>query len=307
MKLETPLDARVEQTTFQVGDARASEADRDALRSMPGASINRPPKGWPELQLRQIWAHRELIWFLGMRDVLVRYKQMFLGGLWAVMQPLAQMALYALVFGYIAKLKAENDLPYGVFIFAALVPWQYFANSMNGVSMSLVGNPGLLQKIAFPRLVLPFSSLISPIVDLTLATAIVVVMVLFYGPTPSWRILLIPAFYPLATLTAFAIGLWLAAINVRYRDVQHLIPFAMLFWFFMTPVVYSKQLVPHGVLSILLELNPMQLVTTGVRWAALGTDPPRLMSFLSIPGVLLILVTGLYFFRRSESSFADVV
>lgn len=304
MSIDEPLESTV-ATAGSTGPW--SRRGREAPPAMPGASINRQQQGLPKLQLGLLWSHRELIWFLGSRDVRIRYKQMFLGGLWAVMQPLAQMALYALVFGYIAKLPAENGLPYGIFIFTALVPWQYFANSLSAVSLCLVTNQNLIQKIAFPRLVLPISSMIAPIVDLVLAMSVAVLMLFMFGFAPEWRMLLIPLFLPVAALTAFAIGIWLSAINIRYRDVQHLIPLAMLFWFFLTPVVYSKQLVPEGMLRYVHELNPMQLVTTGVRWAALGTDPPGLMSLVSLPILLVILVCGMYFFRRSESSFADVV
>ncbi len=302
------IDEPLESTIVAAGSTGPwSHRDRETPPTMPGALINRQQQGFPKLQLGQVWAHRELIWFLGARDVRIRYKQMFLGGLWAVMHPLAQMALYAVVFGYIAKLPAENGLPYGVFIFTALVPWQYFANSLSAVSMCMVTNQNLIQKIAFPRLVLPVSAMIAPIVDMVVAMCVAMLMLVVFGFSPQWRMLLIPLFFPVAALTAFAIGIWLSAINVRYRDVQHLIPFAMLFWFYLTPVVYSKQLVPDGLLRYVCELNPMQLVTTGVRWAALGTDPPQLMSLASLPLLLVMLVCGLYYFRRSESSFADVV
>ena len=265
-----------------------------------------PPKGWAPLNLREFAGTHELLYFLVLRSLKLRYRQTALGAAWAVLQPLLAMAIFTVVFGRLARLDSEG-LPYPVFALAALVPWTYFANALTQASNSLVDQHQLLTKVYFPRLLLPLAAVISGLVDLAIAFTILLLALAVYGIAPSLRLLAAPGFGLLAMATALAPGLWLAALNVRYRDVRYAIPFLVQIWLFATPVVYSSSLVPERWRPF-FGLNPMAGVVDGFRWMIVSHAPaPSAGIAVSIAAVTVLLTAGLYYFRRVERSFADVV
>lgn len=265
-----------------------------------------PPNRWIPLQLSELWEYRELLYFLVWRDIKVRYKQTALGAAWAVMQPLFMMLVFSLFFGRLAKLPSDG-IPYPVFTFCALIPWQLFANALTESSNSLIGNQNLITKVYFARLVIPIAAVLSGLVDFLIAFVMLIGMMLFYGIVPGPAILALPAFILLAVLTALAVGLWLSALNVQYRDVRYTMNFLVQFWLFATPVAYPSSLIPES-WRALYGLNPMAGVVEGFRWALLGkSSPPSAMLFVSVVVVLVLLTGGLYYFRRMEQEFADVV
>jgi lipopolysaccharide transport system permease protein len=266
----------------------------------------RPPKGWAPLDLREFAGAHELLYFLVLRSLKLRYKQTVLGAAWAVLQPLLTMAVFTVVFGRLARLGSDG-LPYPVFALAALVPWTYFANALTQAGNSLVDQHQLLTKVYFPRLLLPLASVIAGLVDLVISFVLLLAVLAWYGIAPSARLLLVPAFAMLAAASALAPGIWLAALNVRYRDVRHVIPFLVQIWLFATPVAYSSTLVPPR-WRVLYGLNPMAGVVDGFRWmvAPDGRAPGAGLA-LALAAVTILLTAGLYVFRRMERSFADVV
>lgn len=265
-----------------------------------------PPRTWPSIGLREIWDYRELLYFLTWRDVKVRYKQTALGAAWAIIQPVFMMGVFSLFFGLLAGMPSDG-IPYPIFTFCALLPWQLFAHALAESSNSLVGNQNLISKVYFPRLIVPISAVLGGLVDFAIAFAILVGMLLFYGIVPGWQIVTLPAFILLAVLTALAVGLWLSALNVQYRDVRYTINFLTQFWLFATPVAYPSSIVPER-WRPLYGLNPMAGVVEGFRWALLNkAEPPGAMLWLSIAVVTILLLGGLYYFRRLEQFFADVV
>jgi lipopolysaccharide transport system permease protein len=257
------------------------------------------------LPLREMWDSRELLYFLVWRDLKVRYKQTVLGATWAVVQPLATMLIFTVVFGRLARLPSDG-VPYPLFAYCALVPWSYFATALAQSSNSLVDQSRLITKVYFPRLLVPLASVIAGLVDLVITVVVLLGMLLYYRIVPGPAALALPLFILLAMLTALAVGLWLSALNVRYRDVRHTIPFLIQFWLFATPVAYSTSLVPTRWRTI-YGLNPMAGVVDGFRWALLGREPPGAMLVVSVVTVAAIAVGGLFYFRRVEHSFADVV
>ena len=258
------------------------------------------------LELSELWEYRELLYFLVWRDIKVRYKQTALGAAWAVMQPLFMMLVFSLFFGRLAKVPSDG-IPYPVFTFCALIPWQLFANALTESSNSLIGNQNLITKVYFARLVIPIAAVLSGLVDFLIAFAILIGMMLFYGIVPGLAILALPGFILLAVLTALAVGLWLSALNVQYRDVRYTMNFLVQFWLFATPVAYPSSIVPEN-WRALYGLNPMAGVVEGFRWALLGkSSPPSALLFVSTAVVLVLLVGGLYYFRRMEQEFADIV
>jgi lipopolysaccharide transport system permease protein len=266
----------------------------------------RPPKGWAPLDLREYVGAHELLYFLVLRNLKVRYKQTVLGAAWALLQPLLTMVLFSLIFGRLARLGSDG-LPYPVFALAALVPWTYFANALTQAGNSLVDQHQLLTKVYFPRLLLPLAAVIAGLVDLAIAFVLLLVVLAWYGITPSPRLLAVPAFALLAATSALAPGIWLAALNVRYRDVRYVIPFLVQIWLFATPVAYSSGLVPAR-WRVLYHLNPMAGVVEGFRWMV----APHAFAqgdglLVAVAVVATWLTAGLYFFRRMEHSFADVV
>jgi homopolymeric O-antigen transport system permease protein len=273
--------------------------------SLPTFSID-PPRRWTSIGLRELWDYRELLYFLIWRDVKVRYKQTALGAAWAVIQPFFMMVVFSLFFGRLAKMPSDG-IPYPVFTFCALLPWQLFAHALSESSNSLVANERLITKVYFPRLVVPIAAVLGGLVDFAIAFVILLLLMLYYGIVPTWATVTLPVFILLAIMTAMGVGLWLSALNVQYRDVRYTINFLIQFWLFATPVAYPSSLVPER-WRALYGLNPMAGVVEGFRWALLGkTDPPGALLWVSVSVVILILVGGLYYFRRMEQQFADVV
>ena len=272
---------------------------------MPSLRID-PPSRWTSIDFRELWEYRELLYFLTWRDIKVRYKQTVLGAAWAILQPVFMMVVFSLFFGKLAKVPSDG-IPYPVFAFCALLPWQLFAHSVSESSNSLVGNQNLITKVYFPRLVIPISAVLGGLVDFIIAFMVLVCLMLWYGIVPGWRIVMLPGFVFLAVCTALAVGLWLSSLSVQYRDVRYLINFILQFWLFATPVVYPSSIVPEK-WRVLYGLNPMAGVVEGFRWALLGTTTtPGLMLLVSVAVVVVILCGGLYYFRRMEQQFADIV
>jgi homopolymeric O-antigen transport system permease protein len=278
---------------------------QSAIGCLPTFHI-RPPSGWTEIGFRELWDYRELLYFLTWRDVKVRYKQTALGAAWAIIQPLFMMLVFSLFFGRLAKVPSDN-IPYPIFAFCALLPWQLFAHSLTESSNSLVANERLITKVYFPRLVVPISAVLGGLVDFAIAFVLLLAMMVYYGIVPGLAILALPGLLLLAILTALAVGLWLSALNVKYRDVRYTINFLIQFWLFATPVAYPSSIVPER-WRPLYGLNPMAGVVEGFRWALLGkAEPPGALLAVSVVVVIVLLVGGLYYFRRMEQEFADVV
>ena len=265
-----------------------------------------PVRGWRALGLRELWEHRELVGFLAWRDIKVRYKQTLLGAAWAVLQPLMTMVVFSVFFGRLAGI-ASDGVPYPVFSFAALVPWGLFANGLTSTSASVVGGGHLIQKVYFPRLVIPMAPILAGLVDFAIALGVLGLLMVVYAVVPTWNVVWLPFFILLTVVTSLGIGLWLAALNVRYRDVRHTLPFLVQLWLFATPIAYPTSLVPPA-WRPLYALNPMVGVVDGFRWALLGTaTPPGATLWVSAGVAVVALVTGAYFFRRTEGVFADLI
>lgn len=265
-----------------------------------------PSPGWAPLQLGDLWTHRELLFFLVWRDLKSRYKQTSLGVAWAVLQPVLTMLVFSVFFGRLAGVPSDG-LPYPVFTFAALLPWQLFSYALTESGNSLVTNRDLLTKVYFPRLLIPVSTVIAGLVDFALAFLVLLGMLAWYDITPTSAVLFLPLFVALAAVTALAAGLWLSALNVQYRDVRYTLPFLTQFWLIATPIAYPASLVPER-FRALYGLNPMVGVVEGFRWALLGrAGTPDSSVFVSVLVVLLLLTGGLFYFRRMEKTFADIV
>jgi lipopolysaccharide transport system permease protein len=269
--------------------------------------IIRPSKGWAALNLRDLWVYRELIYFLTWRDIKVRYKQAALGIAWAVLQPLFTMVIFSVILGNLLHVPTENGIPYPVFSFVALLPWQLFSNALQKSGVSLVGNSNLLTKIYFPRLVIPLSAVSAGLVDFAISFVVLFGLMWYYHIRVTWNILWLPLLILLALVTALSVGLWLSALNVQYRDVQQMIPFIIQAWFYASPVVYSAGIIPSPTWQLVYALNPMAGVIQGFRWALLGTQPPDAALAVSTGVILILLVSGVYFFKRMERTFADIV
>lgn len=279
------------------------------LTSAPAhhSTLLRAHRGWRPLELAEFWRYRELLWFLTLRELQVRYRQMALGAAWAVIQPLMTMVVFTVFFGYLGGFRSQSDKPYAILTFCALLPWQLFATALAQIGNSLVANERLLTKVYFPRLIIPVAPVLASLVDFAIGLLVLLGMMLFYGLTPHWGILLLPAFVVFAVLAALAPGLWLSALNVEYRDVRATIPFLTQFWLFITPVAYPITVVPER-WRTLYAVNPMVGVVEGFRWAILGAPRPPVVPMLVSGAVTaLMLVGGLYFFRRMEKTFADRV
>jgi lipopolysaccharide transport system permease protein len=266
----------------------------------------RPTKGWAALNLKDLWLYRELVYFLTWRDIKVRYKQAVLGILWAILQPLLTMVIFSFIFGNLAKLPSD-EIPYPLFSYAGVLPWQLFSSALQRSSVSLVGNANLLTKIYFPRLIIPISAVMASLVDFGIAFLVMIGLMIYYQVRPTIMILWIIPLTLLALFTALAVSLWLSALNVLYRDVQHMVPFLITFWMYASPVAYSANLIPTGVWRIIYGLNPMAGVIQGFRWVLLGAQPPDILLAVSIAIVMILLVSGLFYFRRMEKTFADRV
>jgi lipopolysaccharide transport system permease protein len=266
----------------------------------------RPSQGWVSLGLGELWEYRELLYFLTWRDIKVRYKQTVLGAAWAIIQPFFTMVVFSLFFGRLAGIPSDG-IPYPLFAYTALVPWSFFAGGLNNSANSLVGNANLLKKVYFPRLAIPLSTVLAGVIDFVLAFVVLLGMLLFYGMVPTLNIVWLPLLVLLALVTALGVGLWLSALNVQFRDVRYTIPFLTQFWLFATPIAYPSTLLAEP-WRTLYGINPMVGVVEGFRWALLGTaTAPGLMILVSALAALGLLVSGAYYFRRMEKSFADVV
>lgn len=266
-----------------------------------------PSRGWVSLKLRELWAYRELLYFLTWRDVKVRYKQTVLGAAWAIIQPFMTMVVFSLFFGRLAQVPSDG-IPYPIFSYAALVPWTFFASGLTQSANSLVGSANLIKKIYFPRLVIPISSVMGGVVDFILAFVVLLLLMLFYGIVPTANVIWLPLFLMLAFVTSLGVGLWLSAMNVQFRDVRYTVPFLTQFWMFASPIAYPSSLIENDILRALYALNPMVGVVEGFRWALLGTETaPGAIIVVSSLAAVALLISGAYYFRRMEKSFADVV
>ena len=268
--------------------------------------VVRATTGWAPLDLVQLWRHRELVFYMGLRDIQMRYRQTVLGIAWAVLQPLSSSALFTVIFGSLARMPSDG-VPYGLFALAGLVPWQLFAFAMQQTSNSLVDNRHILSKVYFPRIIVPVASLGAGVLDFVVSLGILFAVMIWYRVEPTWRLAFLLPLSVLALVAALGVGLWLATLHVRYRDIRATLPFLTQLWFFATPVVYPASLVPAR-WRPWLGLNPMSGVVEGFRWALTGGDQgPPLLALSSALSASLLLVSGLYYFRRMERGFADVI
>ncbi len=256
---------------------------------------------------RDLYRYRELFYFLSWRDILVRYKQTVIGIAWAVIRPFLTMVVFTIVFGKLAKLPSEGA-PYPILVFSAVLPWQFFANALSETSNSLIGNANLISKIYFPRLIIPASSVITSFVDFLISAIILVALIIWYQFVPGWRVVTLPFFVMIAFAASMGCGLWLAALNVKYRDFRYIIPFIVQFGLFISPVGFSSSIVP-GRWRLLYSINPMVGVIDGFRWAIIGGETliywPGFLLSLSL--VIILLITGIRYFRKTEKTFADII
>jgi len=264
-----------------------------------------PQRGWVSPELADLWRYRELLLLLTWRDIKVRYAQTVLGAAWAIIQPLLTMVIFSIIFGQLAKLPSDG-IPYPIFTYTALLPWQLFAFSLTNSSNSLVGSQSLISKVYFPRLIIPIASVLPALVDFAVSFLVLIGMMFYYHIPLTTRILVLPLFLLLAVATALAVGLWLSALNVEYRDIRYVVPFLTLFWQYATPVAYSSSLIPEK-WRLLYGLNPMTGVVEGFRWALLGSGRVDGMIWVSVGIIFLILISGLAYFKRMEATFADVI
>lgn len=265
----------------------------------------KPSTGF-SLDLEELWNFRDLLIFLAWRDITVRYKQTLLGAAWAVLQPVMTMIVFSIIFGQLASIPSDG-IPYPIFSFSALLPWQLFANGLNQSSNSLVGNANLLSKVYFPRIIIPLASLLPPVVDFLLAAIVLILMMIYFSIGLSIKILLLPVTILIVMFFAMGLGLWLSALNVQYRDIRFIVPFLSQFLMYLSPVVYPASLVPES-WRVFYALNPMAGAIEGFRWALLGTEVDILPLILtSCVVTFVVLMSGIYYFRRIEKVFADVV
>jgi lipopolysaccharide transport system permease protein len=257
---------------------------------------------------RDLWRYRELFYFLAWRDILVRYKQTFIGVAWALIRPFLTMVVFTVVFGQLAKLPSEGDAPYPIMVFAAMLPWQFFASALAECSNSLIQNSNLISKVYFPRLVVPTSAVIVSFVDFLISGVILLGLMAWYNAVPSWRIVTLPLFVAIAFAAAMGAGLWLAALNVQYRDFRYVVPFLVQFGLYISPVGFSSAIVPQQ-WRLLYSLNPMVGVIDGFRWAIIGGDVTLYWAGFGLSSLLVavLLVTGILYFRRMERTFADII
>jgi lipopolysaccharide transport system permease protein len=265
-----------------------------------------PRRGLFNLDLAALWEFRELLYFLVWRNVKVRYKQTIIGSAWAIIQPLTTMIIFTLIFGHFAKIPSDG-LPYSIFAYTALLPWNYFSQAVSRSSDSLISNTNLVRKVYFPRLIILMAEVTSPLVDFLISFLALLVMMAWFGIAPGRGVLALPLFLLLALTTALAMGLWLSALNTRYRDVGHTVPFLIQIWMYASPVAYPVSLIPER-WRLLYSLNPMVGVIEGFRWTLLGTETPAFgLIAVSATVVLALLLGGILFFKRMEHTFADVI
>ncbi|MDM8553604.1 ABC transporter permease [Desulfococcaceae bacterium HSG7] len=268
--------------------------------------VIKAPDGLFRLNLSEVWDYRELLFMFIWRDITVRYKQSLIGIGWVIIQPIMMMIIFSIIFGRLAKLPSDG-IPYPIFTFCALLPWSYFARSLNDSSDSLVNAANLITKVYFPRLILPLSKVISGLIDFSISFIILLGMMLWYQITPSYGIFWLPLFILVTMMTAFGVGLWLTALNVKYRDIKFVVPFITQFWMYASPVAYSASLIPER-WQLLYGVNPLVIVIEGFRWALLNTAAPNIgMVLISVGIVIIILIAGIYFFKKTEHEFADII
>jgi lipopolysaccharide transport system permease protein len=257
---------------------------------------------------KDLWRYRELFYFLAWRDILVRYKQTAIGMAWALIRPFLTMVVFTVVFGQLAKLPSQGDAPYPILVFAAMLPWQFFSSSLGECSNSLIGNANLISKVYFPRLIVPTSAVVVCFVDFLISGIILLGLMAWYNYVPTWRILTLPLFIVIAFAASMGAGLWLASLNVQYRDFRYVVPFIMQFGLYISPVGFSSAIVPQK-WQLLYSLNPMVGVIDGFRWAILGGESQLYLPgfLLSLGLVVLLFVTGIWYFRKMERTFADVI
>jgi len=279
----------------------------ELIKHEPTTIYIKPSTGFTALNLRDLWLYRELVFFMVWRDIKVRYKQTFLGAAWAIIQPVLTMIALYFLFDRVARLPTEN-VPYPIFSYTALLPWGLFVAALNQGSRSLTSNHNMITKIYFPKLILPLASVLAGLVDFAVASVILVVLFIYYQVTPAWELLwVLPLFLLLAIITAFGVALWLSAINVKYRDVNYVLPFLTQFWFFATPVAYSAKAISEK-WQLVYSLNPMAGVVNGFRWALLGIgNGPDAGLWVSVGISVLTLISGLFYFRNMEKTFADTI
>lgn len=295
---------------ISAGDDATQEIMPPGLNGRPDDSIPitriQPSRGWVSLRLGELWAYRELLYFLTWREVKVRYKQTALGAAWALLQPLLTMLVFSLFLGKLAKVPSDR-IPYPLFCLAGLVPWSFFSSGLSLSANSLVSSSNLISKVYFPRLAVPLSAVLSGVVDFAISFVLLIGVMAFYHQAPSLRCVYLPLFSLLALLAALGAGLWLSALNVEYRDVRYVLPFLTQFWMFATPIAYPSSLLGEPWRTI-YGLNPMVGVVEGFRWSLFETvDPPGGMIIVSSITTVLLLVGGAFYFRRMEKSFADLV
>jgi len=268
-----------------------------------------PRSGWLLPSFREIWQYRELVAFMALRDIRLRYKQTALGVAWAVIQPLMTMVVFSIFLGRLAGIKTDGGIPYPLFCLVGLLPWQLFAYSLNQASLSMVAEQNLITKVYFPRLIIPLAAILAGLADFTIAFALTLVFMLVFAGnfTVTWAVVLVPVFVMLAVVTAFSVGLWLASLNIKYRDIRYTLPFLTQIWMFISPVGYPSSLVPAE-WQFVYGLNPLVGVVEGFRWSLLGAPAPSAVLMLASLGmVAVLLVTGLMYFRKLERTFADVI
>ena len=269
-------------------------------------SIIKPSHGWAALNLRDLWLYRELIFFMTWRDLKVRYKQTLLGASWAILQPFLTMIVFSVFFGTLAKVPSDG-VPYPIFSYTALIPWTLFSKALQDASRSLVANRHMITKVYFPRMILPLSSVMAGLVDFLIAFVVLLGMMWYYKISPTVNVWVLPLFLLLALITAVGVGLWLSALNVLFRDINYVLPFLTQFWMYLTPVAYPSSMIPTE-WQVIYALNPMTGVVEGFRWALLGTgQPPGIMTLVSSIAAVVLLISGMFYFRRMERLFADMV
>ncbi len=277
-----------------------------SAKSDAGVTIIRPSSGWAALDLRDLWAYRELILFLTWRDLKVRYKQTLLGASWAVLQPFLTMVVFSIFFGGLAEVPSDG-VPYPIFSYTALIPWTLFSKALQDASRSLVASSHMITKVYFPRMILPLSSVLAGLVDFLIAFVVLLGLMVYFGIFPTGNIWMLPLFLLLTLVTAVGVSLWLSALNVLFRDIGYVLPFLAQFWMFITPIAYPSSMVPER-WQALYAVNPMTGVIEGFRWALLGTgQPPGIMTVVSSLVALVLLISGMFYFKRMERIFADMV
>jgi len=268
--------------------------------------ILKPSKGWSPVNLKDIWVYRELVYFLTWRDLKVRYKQTLLGASWAILQPFLTMVVFSIFFGGLAGVPSDG-VPYPIFSFVALLPWTLFSKALQDASRSLVASAHMITKVYFPRIILPLASVLAGIVDFAIAFLVLLGMMVFYRIIPTSNIWMLPIFLLLVLITAIGVGLWLSALNVLFRDIGYVLPFLTQFWMFITPIAYPASMVPENWRPF-YALNPMTGVVEGFRFVLLGTgEAPGIMFLVSAGVSMIVLVSGLFYFKRMERLFADIV